>query len=231
AEELNALYRADVSVVSQSGNFLEAMTQQDATTHNRNELIEGLHREYLSFVTAPRAPQSGVSMDQVMTFLRQRLPADTIITNGAGNYTTWPQRHYQFSIAKTQLASTNGSMGYGVPAAVSAQLTRPESVVVSFSGDGCFLMNGQELATAVQYQLPILFLVINNRSYGTIRSHQERHYPGRVVGTDLTNPDFAALGRAYGAIGFTVNQTEEFEPVFEQAIASKRPTVIEIQTF
>ena len=229
AEETNSVYRAQISVVSDSRNFLDTMLGQDPKVENRGELIKDLHQGYLDFVTAPRNPEAGVRMDEIMAFLRQRLPSDSVITNGAGNYTTWPQRHYQFRLAKTQLASTNGSMGYGVPAAVSAKLARPESIVISFSGDGCFLMNGQEVATAVQYQLPIVFIVINNNRYGTIRTHQEKHYPGRKIGTDLNNPDFAALGRAYGANGFTVENTEEFETVFEQAIKPNNPSVIEIR--
>lgn len=228
AEEINAVYRADFSIVSDSKAFLEAMVECGSSSVDRNEIIDSLNREYLSFVTTPRPVENGVRMDRVMEYLRDRLPDDSIITNGAGNYTTWPQRHYHFRLANTQLAPTNGSMGYGVPAAVAAQLARPGSIVVSFSGDGCFLMNGQEVATAVQYRLPILFLVINNNQYGTIRSHQERHYPGRVIGTDLVNPDFAALGQAFGANGYIVKETGEFEAIFEEALAADGPAVIEI---
>ena len=229
AEEMNAVYCADLSIVSQCKDFLQAMLNVKPQLSDRLAMIERLHRKYLDFVHTERHPEANVRMDRIMAFLRKRLPADSIITNGAGNYTTWPQRHYQYQQAKTQLASTNGSMGYGVPAAVAAKLARPNSTVVSFSGDGCFLMNGQEISTAVQYRLPIVFLVINNNRYGTIRTHQEMHYPGRVIGTELTNPDFAALGRAYGAIGYTVTKTEEFESAFERALESSMPAVIEIQ--
>ena len=229
AEEMSAVYCADISIVSQCKDFLRAMLNLKPRTPDRLAVIETLHQKYLDFVHTERHPEAAVRMDEIMAFLRKRLPADSIITNGAGNYTTWPQRHYQYKQAKTQLASTNGSMGYGVPAAVAAKIARPKSTIVSFSGDGCFLMNGQEISTAVQYRLPIVFLVINNNRYGTIRTHQEIHYPGRVIGTELTNPDFAALGRAYGAIGFTVTNTEDFEPAFEQAINSFAPAVIEIQ--
>jgi acetolactate synthase-1/2/3 large subunit len=120
-------------------------------------------------------------------------------------------------------------MGYGVPAAVAAKLVHPDRTVVSFNGDGCFLMNGQELATAVQYNVNVVFLVINNGMYGTIRMHQEREYPGRISGTELRNPDFAALARAYGAHGETVTTTEEFAPAFERAMKAGKAALIEVQ--
>ncbi|MGI9310255.1 MAG: thiamine pyrophosphate-dependent enzyme, partial [bacterium] len=145
------------------------------------------------------------------------------------NSTLWAQRNYQFTRPNTQLASTNGSMGYGVPAGIAAKIARPDSIVVAFAGDGCFLMNGQELATAMQYNLHVIFVIINNNRYGTIRSHQQRHYPGRPIATSLDNPDFAALARAYGAFGACVRRTDEFEGAFEQALAAGRPAVIEIQ--
>ena len=133
----------------------------------------------------------------------QRLPADTIVTNGAGNYAIWANRHFAYRGLGTQLAPTSGSMGYGLPAAVAAKLRHPDRPVVCFAGDGCFLMTGQELATAVQYGLPVIVVVVDNGMYGTIRMHQEREHPGRVSGTALKNPDFAALARAYGAFGAT----------------------------
>ena len=125
----------------------------------------------------------------IVQWLAQTLPDDAIIANGAGNYTNWVHRFYPYRRFATQLAPQSGAMGYGVPAAVAAQIVHPDRVVVSFSGDGCFLMCGQELATARQYDLPIVFIVVNNGTYGTIRMHQERFYPGRVIGTDLVNPD------------------------------------------
>ena len=154
---------------------------------------------------------------------------DAIITNGAGNYATWLHRFYSYGGFRTQLAPTSGAMGYGVPAAVAAKAVHPDRVVVSWNGDGCFMMNGQELATAVQYGLPIIFVVVNNGMYGTIRMHQERNYPERVLGTELVNPDFAALARAYGAHGELVVKTEEFAPIFERAMAAGKPTLIEIR--
>ena len=157
------------------------------------------------------------------------LPDDAILTNGAGNYATWVHRFHRFRRFATQAAPTSGSMGYGTPAAVAAKALFPEREVIAFAGDGCFLMNGQEFATAVQYDLPIIVIVVNNGIYGTIRMHQERDYPGRVVGTDLKNPDFAALARAYGGHGETVEKTADFAPAFERARASGKPAIIEIK--
>ena len=164
-----------------------------------------------------------VDLWSIVRWLDERLPDDTLLANGAGNYTSWLHRLYRYRRPGTQLAPYAGAMGYGVPAAVAAKLLRPGAPVVSWNGDGCFLMNGQELATAVQYGLAIVFVVIDNGMYGTIRMHQERHYPGRVSGTDLRNPDFAALARAYGASGETIESTADFAPAFERALAHQGP--------
>ena len=164
-----------------------------------------------------------------IAWLRERLPAGTIITNGAGNFSGWVQRFYQYTGFRTQLAPTNGAMGYGVPAAIAAKLVHPDRMVVCFSGDGDFLMTGQELATAVQYGAAVIFCVVNNGMYGTIRMHQERDYPARVYATALQNPDFAALARAYGAHGELVERTEDFAPAFERAAAAGKPAVIEMR--
>ncbi|TIO12287.1 MAG: thiamine pyrophosphate-binding protein, partial [Mesorhizobium sp.] len=168
-------------------------------------------------------------MVAVSTWLRETLPEDAILTNGAGNYATWVHRFHRFRRFATQAAPTSGSMGYGTPAAVAAKALYPDREVIAFAGDGCFLMNGQEFATAVQYDLPIIVVVVNNGIYGTIRMHQEREYPGRVVATDLKNPDFAALARAYGGHGETVEKTEDFAPAFERARASGKPAIVEIR--
>ena len=144
-------------------------------------------------------------------------------------YTAWVHRFYQYRSFRSQLAPTSGSMGYGVPAAVAAKAQYPERIVVCFAGDGCFLMTGQELATAVQYGLNIVILVVNNGMYGTIRMHQERNYPGRVSGTSLINPDFAALARAYGAYGELVERTADFPAAFERAIAAGKPALLELR--
>ena len=197
------------------------------------------HTAWDSWTTAARAdylentkhgPIPGpLQMGEIMAYLRDKLPPDAIITNGAGNYASWAHRFYQYRRYRTQLGPTNGSMGYGVPAGIAAKLAAPHRTVVSFNGDGCFMMNGQELATAVQYGANVIFLVINNGMYGTIRMHQEKTYPGRVSGTDLRNPDFAALARAYGAHGETVKTTAEFAPAFERSLAAGKPALIEMQ--
>jgi acetolactate synthase-1/2/3 large subunit len=150
------------------------------------------------------------------------------LTNGAGNYAIWANRHFAYRGLGTQLAPTSGSMGYGLPAAVAAKVRHPDRPVVCFAGDGCFLMTGQELATAVQYDLPIIIVVVDNGMYGTIRMHQERDHPGRVSGTGLRNPDFAALALAYGAYGARVETTEAFAPAFEKAVASGKPALLHL---
>jgi acetolactate synthase-1/2/3 large subunit len=185
------------------------------------------HADYLEW-QAPRSMPGAVDLWQVVASMRDRLPEDAILANGAGNYVTWLSRLYRYPRYRTQLAPYNGSMGYGVPAAIAAKAVHPERIVISWNGDGCFLMNGQELATAVQYKLPIVFVVIDNGMYGTIRMHQERHYPKRVYGTALENPDFAALARAYGAAGETVTRTEQFAPALERALGANRPALLHV---
>jgi len=168
-------------------------------------------------------------MYRVVRWLDECLPEDAILANGAGNFATWLHRFYRYRRFRTQLGPYSGSMGYGVPAAIAAKALHRDRVVVSWSGDGCFLMNGQELATAIQYGIAVVFVVVDNGMYGTIRMHQERHYPGRVSGTDLVNPDFAALARAYGARGETVARTEEFAPAFERAVACGMPALLHLK--
>jgi len=152
-----------------------------------------------------------------------------ILANGAGNFSVWAHRYYEFHRYPTQLAPRSGSMGYGVPAAVGAKAVHPDRPVVCIAGDGDFLMTGQELATAVQEELPVVVLVVNNAMYGTIRMHQERHYPGRVVGTDLRNPDFVAYARAFGAHGALVERSEDFPAALDEALGCGRPALIELR--
>ena len=164
------------------------------------------------------------------THLCAEAPPDAIVTNGAGNYAAWLHRFYRHRAFRTQLAPTSGAMGYGVPAAIAAKLAHPDREVFAFAGDGCFLMTGQELATAVQYGVNIVIVVVDNSSYGTIRMHQERHFPGRISATDLRNPDFAAFARAFGAWSATVERTEDFAPALAAARAAKAPALIHIKT-
>ena len=180
--------------------------------------------------TLPSAPGPGpVDFGQVMAYLDERLPAESILTNGAGNFSLWPQRYYRFRQYGTQLGPQSGAMGYAVPAAVAAKLFQPDVPVVAFSGDGDFLMTGQELATAAQYDAPIVVVVINNGMLATIRMHQERAYPGRSIGTDLLNPDFAAYARAFGGFGATIERTEDFAPAFEEALVAGVPAVLDLR--
>ena len=175
-------------------------------------------------------PMKGeVDLGAVIRWLADTLPDDAIVANGAGNFSNWVHRFYCYRDYPTQLAPQSGSMGYGVPAGVAAKIVYPERVVVSISGDGDFLMCGQEIATARQYALGVVFIVVNNGSYGTIRMHQERYYPGRVSGTELVNPDFAALARAYGLHGETVTRTADFAAAFERCRAADGPSLIELQ--
>lgn len=189
---------------------------------------EVAHRDYLAFVEPSKLP-GAVQLGPIVRWLDGHLPANAIWCNGAGNFAGWVHRHHQYRTFGTQLAPTSGSMGYGFPAAVAAKLVHPDRPVVCFSGDGDFLMTGQELATAVRYRLPIVTLIVNNGMYGTIRMHQETHYPGRTYGTDLVNPDFAALAKAFGAHGETVERTEDFAAAFARAMSAGKPAVLDLK--
>ena len=227
AEELGRVYQADVPINSGLPQFAAAARALAPVGGSRwAAWAESAHADYLRNIEPQPAP-GHVNVSEIVAWLRERLPADAIVANGAGNYTVWAHRFYQFRQFRTQLAPTSGAMGYGVPAAVAAKLLHPDRVVVCFSGDGDFLMNGQELATAVQYGAAIVVLLVNNGMYGTIRMHQERQFPGRVYGTDLVNPDFVALARAFGAHGELVERTGEFAPAFERAVESGLPALVE----
>jgi acetolactate synthase-1/2/3 large subunit len=187
--------------------------------------------DYMAWSEPPdRSSMDGVDLAEVVSVLRAELPEDAIVCNGAGNYTAWVHRFFRYRRWGTQLAPQSGAMGYGVPAALAAALLRPTTPVVAFAGDGCFQMCGQELATMVQERLPIIVIVANNGMLATIRMHQERRFPARVIGTDLVNPDFAALARAYGVHGERVDRTEEFTPAIERARSAGGPALIELIT-
>jgi acetolactate synthase-1/2/3 large subunit len=229
AEELGRVYQAALPInagMSEIAAMAKALGPIPARAWD-NE-TRTARADYLEWSTPPQV-EGPIQMGEIVNWLEQRLPADAILTNGAGNYAIWIHRFHRYRRFRTQLAPTNGSMGYGVPAAVAAKVTAPARMVVSFNGDGCYMMNGQELATAVQYNAAVIFVVVNNGSYGTIRMHQERAYPSRVSGTDLVNPDFAALARAYGAHGELVEQTADFAPAFERAAKAGKPALIEIR--
>jgi acetolactate synthase-1/2/3 large subunit len=227
AEELGRVYQPALAIQATPGPFAEAV----AAIPNPPLSVAGrraaeAHEEYLDWSGIPPDLPGSFQYGKVMVWLRERLPSDAIICNGAGNFTIWIHRYYRFRNLGTQLAPTSGSMGYGPPAAVLAKRQFPERIVVALAGDGDFLMNGQEFATAVQYEIPVIMIVLDNSMYGTIRMHQERHYPGRVSATRLRNPDFAALGRDYGGFGERVERTEDFAPAFERALASGKPAIL-----
>lgn len=230
AEELGRVYQADLMINASMSAMARAMAAMPRVT--RADIAEGWTRDanadYDAWQARKETPGS-VQMWDVMQHLERVLPPDAILTNGAGNYATWVHRFHRYRGFRTQLAPTSGAMGYGVPAAIGAKALYPDRTVVAFAGDGCFLMTGQELATAVQYGLNVIFIVVNNGMYGTIRMHQEREYPGHVHGTTLVNPDFSAYARAFGAHGEVVENTGEFAPALERAMRAGRPALIEIR--
>ncbi|MBM3571246.1 MAG: thiamine pyrophosphate-binding protein [Alphaproteobacteria bacterium] len=229
AEELGRVYQPTLAINAAPAHFAAAARALAPVDHKAwdSSVAEG-HQHYLANLKHQPSP-GALDMGEVMATIRAKLPADAILTNGAGNYAVWAHRFYRFRRHGTQLAPTSGAMGYGVPAAVAAKLVHFDRVVIGFAGDGCFLMTGQEIATAVQYNAAVVFLVINNGMYGTIRMHQEREYPGRVWGTDLVNPDFAAYARAFGAAGEVVARTADFPAAFERALAAGKPALIELR--
>jgi acetolactate synthase-1/2/3 large subunit len=228
AEELGRVYQGDLLINAGMPEFAAAARALEPVKPAWDEWTRGARADLETWQQPVQVPGK-VNMSEVMQFLRGRLPRDAIITNGAGNFSLWAHRFYQYGGFRTQLAPTSGAMGYGVPAAVAAKIVHPERTVISFSGDGDFLMTGQELATAAQYDAKILFVVVNNGMYGTIRMHQEREFPGRVSGTMLQNPDFAALARAYGLHGEIVESTGDFESAFERAQSAKTSALIEVR--
>ncbi|MCY3561530.1 MAG: thiamine pyrophosphate-binding protein [bacterium] len=227
--ELGSVYRPRLAVcagapetVAALANLdgLEATPWRDWAAAARVDYEESLRR---------RPAPGRVDFGEVIGWLDGRLPPEAILTNGAGNFSLWPQRYYRFKQYGTQLGPQSGAMGYAVPAAVAAKLHAPEAPVVAFCGDGDFLMTAQELATAVQYEAPIIVVVVNNGMFATIRMHQERTYPDRPSGSDLLNPDFAAYAGAFGGFGATIEDTEQFAEAFEQALASGVPAVLELR--
>jgi acetolactate synthase-1/2/3 large subunit len=228
AEELGRVYRAALPINSGYPQFVDALLAMKIGSAAWRERTSQARQEYLEW-TEPRPMPGNVQYGQIIRWLSDKLPEDAIVAGGAGNFAGWLHRHFRYKGFRTQLGPTNGSMGYGYPAAVAAKLAQPARNVIAVCGDGDFLMNGQEIATAVQYGAAFVALVVNNGIYGTIRMHQEREYPGRVYATDLKNPDFAAYARAFGGHGETVERTEEFAPAFARAAASGKPAIIELK--
>ncbi|WP_315730134.1 MULTISPECIES: thiamine pyrophosphate-binding protein [unclassified Bradyrhizobium] len=227
AEELGRVYQPALAIQAAPMAFAAAVdTLKPIATPTWKGEAGKAHADYLAWSETARELPGAFQYGEIVIWLRDRLPKDAIVCNGAGNYAGWIHRHHRFRTFASQLAPTSGSMGYGVPAAVLAKRQYPDRVVVAFAGDGCFLMNGQEFATAVQYEAAVVVIVIDNAQYGTIRMHQEREYPGRVVGTQLKNPDFAMYAKAFGGHGERVERTEEFAPAFERALASGKPSIL-----
>ena len=228
-DELGSVYRPDLPIASSARAFVDALARLEppakiAWSGRRAEL-----RAAYEQTLKPTPLPGSVKMADVVRTVSEMLPENGIVTNGAGNFAAFVHRYFQYKGYRTCLAPTSGSMGYGLPAAIAAKLAHPTRPVVNVQGDGDFLMTGQELATAAQYGLPIVTIIANNGMYGTIRAHQEREYPRRVVGTTLVNPDFAAYARSFGADGYTIEATAEFAPAFRQALASSKPSIIELK--
>ncbi len=229
ASELNRVYRAALAIHATVCAFAQAVDGLEIEGSAWAGWTEQLRGEYADWTTVRSRDKFALDLDGVMEDLREALPADAIITTDAGNFAGWGQRFLSYNRPMRLLGPASGAMGYGVPAAVAASITYPERTVVGFAGDGGFMMTGQELATAMHMKATPILLVFNNNMYGTIRMHQEKHYPGRVSATDLTNPDFAALASSYGAEGMTVSKTAEFLPAFKKALQSKKLTLIDLK--
>ncbi len=230
AEELGRVFRPTLPIQSGMPEFAAAALALDRVpAGHRPEWRAAVRADYeAGLLPSPAVGGAALDLGQIMGWLRERLPGDAIVTSDAGNFSGWPNRFLQYRRPGRQLGPTSGAMGYGVPAAVGAKLVHPDRLVVGFCGDGGFLMTGQELATSLAEGVGPIILLFNNAMYGTIRMHQERRFPGRVVGTALRNPDFVALARAYGAYAARVERTADFAAAFDEAAAGNRAAVIEL---
>lgn len=230
AAEIGQVYVPALGIQASPGRFAPALAAlTPAGSPAWAGTAEAAHAEYLAWTEKPTPQPGDVNLGEIMVWLRDNLPADAILCNGAGNYAAWIHRFFRFRRFASHIAPTSASMGYGVPAAVAMQRLHPDRPVISINGDGDFLMNGQEFAIAVQYGLPIIVIVCDNGMYGTIRMHQERAYPGRRIATDLRNPDFAGYGRVFGGFGVTVERTADFPAAFAAARASGLPSIIHLR--
>ena len=226
-EDLGRVYRPDFALNCSPENFCAALKTVKMHAQYDRANLKAAHDEYLAF-SSPVMVVGDLQLAHIMDSLPKSIPRDSIITNGAGNFATWVHRFYPYGAYKTQLAPANGSMGYGLPAAIAAKITSPQKVAIAVCGDGDFMMNCQELATAARYDaFPIVF-VVNNNMLGTIRMHQEREFKSRVIATGLTNPDFVRFAESFGMPGFRVSKTEEFAPALAKALASNKGALIEL---
>lgn len=225
--ELGFVFETDLPIASSLPEFAARLREVEPVSPRWAAWTQTARADYEA--NLQHEPMEGpVDLGEIMAFLRRRLPPDAIQTCGAGNFTVWAHRFAEFTQYGTQLGPRSGSMGYGVAAAVAAKLVHPDRIALCFTGDGDFVMSSPEFATAVQYELPIIVLLVNNGMYATIRMHQERTFPGRMIGTDLVNPDFPALAQAYGGHGKRVERTEDFEAAFERALESGKPALLEL---
>lgn len=228
ADELGKVYQPALAINASPEAFCAALDDLQPQSPRTGERAAAAHASYRQWTDTPPEVPGALKMGGVMQHLQSVLPEDAIIANGAGNYATWVHRFHRFRRFGSQVAPTSGSMGYGLPGAVAAKLCHPDRMVLAFAGDGCFQMTGLEFATAVQDGAAIIVILVDNSMYGTIRMHQEMHYPGRVSGTGLHNPDFAALAEACGGYGERVERTEDFAAAFERASASGRPALLHL---
>ncbi len=227
--ELGRVYRPELAICARPADLIAGLARHapQGPLPWRQRCVEA-RAEYEAW-QQPEPTPGAVKMEEIVRHLSAALPDNAILTNGAGNYASWLHRYFRYKGWRTQLAPTSGSMGYGLPAAIAAQLACPDRAVICLAGDGCFQMTMQEFGTACQYGANIVAIVCNNGMYGTIRMHQERNYPGRVSGTGLVNPDFAALARAYGGHGEIVERTDQFPAALERALAAGRPALVELR--
>ena len=231
AEELGRIYQPDLAINSSSERFVAALASAGltfASSAKWQQQADRAHRQYLDWNAAITVPGK-LQFAEIIHSIREHTELDTIVCNGAGNNTSWLHRFFRYRQYRNQLAPTSGTMGYGLPAAIAAKLRYPQRCVIAVTGDGDFMMTGQELATAMQYRANIIVIVVNNGIYATIRMHQEREYPGRVIGTDMVNPDFVALAQAYGAHAELVEETGQFEAAFARCKAADTPALIEVR--
>jgi acetolactate synthase I/II/III large subunit len=229
--ELGRVFQPDLAINASPSLFAEALTSlRPHAAPPWLSRTEEARRQFNLFTTSAKSTGivKGVDLTSVVRHLAKELPDDSIISNGAGNYTVWVHRFFKYKQPRTELAPTSGAMGYGFPAAIAAKLRYPHKISVCFAGDGCFLMYPQELATAQQYGVAVIVLVVNNGMYGTIRMHQERRFPGRISATDLFTPDFVALAKSFGAHSERVESTDAFAAAFERAVQAKRPALLEL---
>ncbi len=227
--ELGRVYQPALGICSNLAEFALALNGLDVPgTEKRSAWLKEARAAYVRFSTPGAGAVKHVDMAQVVGWLSDNLDDDAIIGNGAGNYTVWVHRYYRYKAPRTEMAPTSGAMGYGFPAAIAAKLRHPERQVVAFAGDGCFLMYPQEIGTALQYGANLVVVVVNNGIYGTIRMHQERRFPGRVVGTDIVNPDFVAMAESFGAYAERIDSADDFPAAFRRASEAGRPALLEL---